>query len=592
LILQYAPAFYFASASLLIAVLHLLRTRMRRRDVATLRLWEGLRGDPHSRTIRLRQLIDPLLFLQLLTLLALVVALARPAAVTEIRGVSDLAIVVDGSASMQTMTEDGRTRYVRALEEAKAALARFAAASVTVVHLTAHPEVLGTEQGTRAEAIRALGDSSASWDADGSLNELSIALTPYGGIPSFDRVVLVSDRTFADLPASIEQVLVGGGRNVGITAFSVREDPQAVGAVAFVEVLNTTDEYAEVTIKITDGSVEVSLPEVLPPTSKEPYVFPFPESRGTTFSVRLLPGDDYAGDDVRYFALDRPLSLRLRWIGERDEYTLAALRAVAPVTLVGTSEEADLTIVRNTSIPASLAGNVLLLHAEIPGVFELAGSHEGDPVEIRAVDHPLADGIDPGSLRVFTLPEMRVPGEATVVLTSGDRPLLAEASLSGRMVFAIAADLTTTNLPVTVDFPLLIRNILGRITRLPASLSYGWDQVGSPIDVRGLGSISTLIGPDGEAIPLRTGQRSFLPEGPGIYTLETDRGVFPIAANVSPGESAAASLVPVAGSGSAPARAMHGLLALWPYVAALAALGLTGEAILRDRWDTDERRGR
>jgi len=590
LILQNLPAVYLASSVLLIAVLHLLRSRMRRREVATLRLWEGLQGDPHARTIRLKQLIDPLLFLQLLTLLALVLAAALPSIVTRIRGVSDLAVVIDGSASMQTIAQDAETRYALAISEARSILSRFGAPSVTVVQLTSRPTVLGTPEGSRADAVRALNGSEATWSGDGGLTELSIALTPHGGLPSFDRVLLITDREFGDLPEAVEQVVIGGGENRGIVAFSVREDPIEPGAVAFVEIRNPSSEYADVTIQISDGIIELALPEVLPPNSSEVYVFPFPESRGTTFSVRLLPEDAFAADDARYFALDRPLSLRVRWLGEKDPYVLAALRAVVPITLTSSGMDADLTVVHKTSVPATMTGNLLLLHAEIPGRYELGAMREGGPVAVAAHGHPLTEGIDPASIRVFDLPEMSVPNSATVVLTSGDAPLLTEESDAERAVFALAPDLMTTNLPVTVDFPLLIQRILSRVTRLPAGLSFGWSQVGAPVDLSGLGTIRELLDPDGEAVDLRTGQSSFLPALPGHYTLETDRGLFPIAVNVPAGESDVAAVLSGPEVPLESGQLTHGLLALWPYITIVALLALVAEGILRDRLGQEEGR--
>ena len=121
-----------------IVLLHLLRARECKREVSALFLWEGLRGDSPSRAARIRRRIDPLLMLQLLALCALVAALARPAWESTTIRASSLAIVLDGSASMRTRTEDGGTRYQRATEEALALLDAIPSTSTAVVQWVIH----------------------------------------------------------------------------------------------------------------------------------------------------------------------------------------------------------------------------------------------------------------------------------------------------------------------------------------------------------------------------------------------------------------------------------------------------------------------
>ena len=113
-------ALYLLFGSLLILLLHFLRSRERRRDVSSLFLWEGLPGDPQSKAAQLRQHMDPLLLLQLGVLIALSFALAQPLLRIPQRSVSGLAIVIDGSASMRTQASDGTSRYEKAIEEAVA----------------------------------------------------------------------------------------------------------------------------------------------------------------------------------------------------------------------------------------------------------------------------------------------------------------------------------------------------------------------------------------------------------------------------------------------------------------------------------------
>jgi hypothetical protein len=139
-----------------------------------------------------------------------------------------------------------------------------------------------------------------------------------------------------------------------------------------------------------------------------------------------------------------------------------------------------------------------------------------------------------------------------------------------------------TNLPLTVDFPLLIQNILRDLSTLSAPASPNWAVVGEPIPLSGYGEPIRVTDPSGRAIPL-VEAASFLPEEPGIYTLTTTKGVYPLAVNIDPAESDPPTLVST-DLAEVPHAEAQTLLPLWPLFAGLAALSLVIEAFLYQGW--------
>ena len=71
-------AFLLFAVSLPLVMLYFLKVRRRERRVPSLLLWEPARRDREASTFFQRLQRDPLLILQLLALLALTLALARP----------------------------------------------------------------------------------------------------------------------------------------------------------------------------------------------------------------------------------------------------------------------------------------------------------------------------------------------------------------------------------------------------------------------------------------------------------------------------------------------------------------------------------
>ncbi len=573
-------AFYLLLVSLLILVLHFLRARERQREVSALFLWEGLPGDPQSRAARIRQQIDPLLLLQLAILLALVTALAQPVWRMRTASLSGLAIVLDGSASMRTVAEDGTSRYEQAVEEARALLDQYPSTTTAVIQLSARPAILARPGHDRDDLLNALLRSGPTWYEDGTTAALLSLLGSIGGTSEFERVVVLSDHSFSDMPDSFEAILVDRADNLALTGFSVRENRDGAGVTALVTALNDADEYRDVTIRIDDRENQTTLSLLMAPNAEERFVIPFPNSRGTLFTASIEPDDGFSGDNRRFFSLDRPIDVRVRWLGSENRYLMAALRSVAPVTVVESPDDADLTVVHGARAPASQAGTVLLVHAGIEGLLTQGETLPTDRIEVLSADHPLLEDVDPSNFRIREAPTASLPPAAEVVLASGDVPLLATYIDETRTVFYLAPDILQTNLPITIDFPLLIRNIVAGLVRLPAELSYRSADVGEPISLAGRGSVTGLYDAEENPIPLPEGLSLFRPESPGFHTLITDRGAFAIAVNVPAEESSLRSAPEGIGAVQPDAQSAVRFLPLWPVAAAVAILLLIGEAYL------------
>jgi len=583
-----AGALYLLSLAGLVALLFFLRARERRREVSALFLWEGLRGDPQSRATRLRQQIDWLLVLQLLALAAIVLALAEPVRRVSVARLGELAIVIDGSASMQTIVSDGISRYDLAIEEAGELLNRYPSTPTALIQLSSQPRVLASPDDSREDLHAALRASVPTSLADGTIDDLSSIMSAYGGLSNHERPILISDHILADAPESLAVLLVTGGENRALSAFTVRENETDPGATAFVEISNFTDDYQDTRIRISDGVNQTSISVLLSPDEVVQYVVPFPTSRGTEFTATLSPADDLPIDDTRYFALDRPLDLRVRWIGAENRFLLAALLSAMPVTFVSEDEPADLTVVYDHPSPGEcctvsvdrLDRNILLVHSALDDYVAL-GPETQPPGEIEAVrsEDTLLAGVDVASFRVQSLPTIRGVSDGEVLLEQSQHPVLILWDEQDRTIAFLGPDLMSTNLPIVIDFPILIRNFVTRLIRLPGPSTYAWNHTGNSVSLEGLGTVRDVRDADNRSIELPATAATFQPASPGHYALITDRGVFPIAVNVSPAESHEPD-APLLSAQAAQADLLDtALVPLWPWLAALGIAVLLAEGI-------------
>jgi len=518
-------ALYLLFGGLLILLFHFLRSRERQREVSSLLLWRGLPGDPQSKAARFRQHLDPLLLLQLGILAALCLALAQPQVRVTEHSPSSLAIVIDGSVSMRTETNAGTSRYEAAVQEAIVLLGTVPPEETLVIQLTEHPVLLSTPADL-ADPVSALQASSPTWYADGSLDELVTMLGSVGGPEQFDRILFLSDRVLPGLPANAETILFEEGVNVGITAFAVRTNPTASGVTAFVEILNATDDYVDATVRISDGENQTTLALMLPPNDVDQYVIPFPSSRGSVFTASVDYPDALPADNVRHFALDRPIDVRVYWVGERNRYLVAALRATVPVTEVDDVNDADLIIVHRQDVPAVEQGVVLLVQSGMDGIVALGEAQDVGTVAAVSPAHTLLRSIDPDDLRIRQAfhAEFEVPFD--VLLSADGMPLLAEVRDDSRRLIFLLFDLMNSNLPVTVDFPLLLRNLAYDLVRVPATLAFESPEVGDVLSLQGRGTIESLTDSADQTVEYSHTLLTFAPAEPGVYTLTTDRGAF------------------------------------------------------------------
>jgi len=572
-----------------IVLLHFLHSRRERHDVAYLTLWEGLPSDSRARAARLRVRWNNLIVLQLLVLAAVVLALAGPALVTTKPSLSGLAIVLDGSASIRGKSVSGGATAELIRAEARAVLDRYAATPVAVLELSSSPRVLAPLSEGPEAARRAVATWEPTWFGDGTEENLRELLTGQGG--AFERVVLLTDHPPAFSLSGLDVAMFAPGENVAITAFSVREDPQGEGAIAFVRLRNDTSSYREVGVRLSDGAWSTRLSALLSPGEEQAYVLPFPMSLGPVFTAAIDGGDAFPADDSRVFSLARRTERTVRVVGEIDRYLRAALASVGGVRFLEEDDPAvaDVIVACDVALPADVPGSVFLIHGSLVGVAEIGGDEERAPGTVTEVapGDPILESVDPASLRVLRSPRIEARTTGTAVLSSAGEAILWRAEPPGRRVVLLAPHPIETNFPLTVDFPILVRNILHWLSLSTLSAPPHAATVGAAIPFAPYGVPQHLEDPSGRVTDAPSTSFGFRAKSPGIYRLTTSSGTYPIAVNVEGGESprtsAADEEVAPKGDDGMAGGLQTGLRPVWPMAAALGLLLLVAESFVYHR---------
>ncbi len=543
-------ALAWAAASSAVVVLYMLRRRERQVHVSALFLWEEIPPDALSRFARWLPRADLLLWAQIAIVLLLALALAAPVLVRQ-RPAGATAVVVDTSI---TLAPEGRLEQAR---EAARDFIRGSAGPWLLVAWGDPPEVVvgPTERGE--EVYAAINRLSYSLSTRPPLSR-ALALVPQG----WDRVVVISGAP--PVEAQTEIVVLPPVDNLAIVDFAVRSQPDGSGYQALVSVHNDTGEYRDVVVTVRDiaGGQAFQQARLLPPETTDVFLFPLWGFVGPAYAAELLPEDDFLYDNIRYYALDMPSALRVRWIGQEDRYLWAGLQAAARAERAELPPW-DLTVVVGETLESPVEGPCLLVEG---GTTEAPRGSLVPAGPWTAEEDVLLEHVDISPWAISSLYELSLPDDAKVPLSSGGVPALARwETPQGRRV-ALTAQLARSNLPLTVGFPVLLRNAI-------AWLVPGAD--GTAVTV---GTSMALPGETVVRTPAGNVDTVWVPKEPGLYELHDGNRWRYVAANVP-----RVSLTGETDATSPQSQVAPQEVPMWPWVAGLALVLLGGEWYLATR---------
>jgi len=529
-------------------ILYMLRSRRRQLDVTSTRLWQTSDVQVTSAVPWSRLRWSALLLLQLLAIALFAVALARPFFSQRTLLGPHSVFVIDTSGSMA----EG-DRLDQAKTEAVALAADLSEGNlVSVIDAGPHPQVLLGHARKPDEVIAAI----ESLRAGGGEADLSEAIRLGRGLATPDRptnVIVFSDGGEAPLP----EEPVAGATHI---AFNNIVDDVAVenlttdstGGVTrgLVAVANHSGGEARVELAVTvDGRPSMQLVLDLEANQHAVETFELDAGAGSEVMVeRLGEPDGNPLDDRVWTVIDEDAVHSVRVLGEGSPY-LAALVAATQGFELG-FDDGDVLVVDRGVLPPIDRPAWLIRPESTPEGLELTGLVENVPATFQAPGEPVLDDVDLSNLVVAEAQNVAPRGWSPIV-RSGDVPLILLGSVDGHRVVYFTFDLTHSNLPVQISFPILGAALLHWLDgEAPGTVASG--PAGEPIGISAAGgSEPIVIMPDGSQRTLTSDTASFGDTNqPGIYRVSyvDDDGT------VTPGPIAVRSFV--ATEAGAPVRSI------------------------------------
>ncbi len=466
---------------LVIGVLLLLHFRRRTKRVyrvANPEMWRAGGEVKDTRPLLKRIQKSWLLLLQILFLATVVLALARPSLNLWTSPGRTIVLVLDCSASMASRERDG-TRFDRARARAISLLDALGRNDrIAIVQARPQPVVhsyRGSEAGSMRSALRAMSPTQAPADLYGAVI-LGLSALPQG---ESCEVFVFSDGTRAaqlpgNMPAAHVHYLSFGetGNNVAITRLAVRSQPNsAYDHEAFAEVTNFSGHPQRFALRMTFEDQELLVEQVeLAPAQRRPFVCQVPSGKAGALRAAIDVRDDLDADNQAYAVVGSArISVLLVTQGNLFlEKALAvnpqvAYRVLKPEAC-SAEELAKSYDVRifDGFVPANLPlGNDWLIRssasAAAGGATRIRGIHN---LVLTRPNHPIASFIELGNVAVDEAWPVTASAGSIALVTGNDLPLLTVTEHGASRTVESGFDLRASNLPLTVQFPVLVSNIV------------------------------------------------------------------------------------------------------------------------------------
>lgn len=498
-------------------VLYMLRSRRQRLEVSSVLLWQRADESVTSAVPWRRLELSPLLLLQLIVLALLVFALARPFFSQESLLGPHTVLVVDSSGSMAAAD-----RFDKAIERAKQISADVSDANlVSVVEAGPRAAVVATFLRTEDAVSRALSSievTGGSADLDGAIRLGRSLATP-------DRptnLVLLTDGSMA--PLATEPV-VGADHirfsdtadNLSISGFSV--EPSAAGVVRlFVNVTNHTGLAADVELRLLvnglpSGTIELGVP----PLSDAARTVPIDAGAGDLVVVeRVGEPDGLALDDRASLVVVGGTERTVGVVGQGSAF-LDVLVDIAPGFVKADPVDADVLIVDGGPLPEIDRPTWLIRPETAPSGVGFDEIATGLSATFQSPGEPILDAVDLSDL-VVAEAQVAETFSWLPIVRAGDVPLVLLGEVDGHRVAYFTFDITRSNLPVQVGFPIMGSRILDWLGGASAGAT-DTAPAGTPIPISPPAGAATEISRDGVVVAeLQDQVLSFDDTGtPGVY---------------------------------------------------------------------------
>jgi hypothetical protein len=495
-------AFAFLAIVPIVVLLYLLKLKRKPLEVSSTLFWFRAIQDLEANAPFQKLRKNLLLLLQILLLLLLIVALARPFLQAEGRKHQTLALILDGSGSMQAL-DVAPSRFEAAREKAGQLIRDLSEGDQALLILAAgKARVLYSLSRNKEELLAALAGAQPG-DTETDLTEAFLLAQSLLQNQAGAELTILSDGGFPALPPltapGVEVRFVPVGQrchNLALTALDVRPDPSDSNAwQLFASAANFSPEDATSGLDLSiDGQIVDSQEIFLPSGGSAAQVFRLSGVSQGVLEVRLSEKDDLETDN-RAMAVFSPEQTTDVLVAGEPNFFLEHVLSLDPRVRLSTApgvvdldlESYDLVFF-NGAVPESIpAGLNAVYIACVPA--SSGAKVESPEREYPAIldwnrSHPLMRFVSLDQVSIAKAFSLTPPPMAETLIESPGGPLLAVSIEQGRFLsLFIPFDLFDSNWMLRASFPIFITNLIDFCRESPGAAGTAQQTTGRPVPI-------------------------------------------------------------------------------------------------------------
>ena len=484
-------------------LIHTLKPKPKKVEVTNLFLWQEVLKERSSQFTFARLKKNLPLLAQILIVILASLALAKPTWLSTHLKTGNMIIVIDTSASMQARLGSGSRFDIARTEALELIEQRKRDQQILIIDAGYKPKVLSGFSDDWHHAKRQISKLKPS-DASGSLEQAIYLALSFVDPSKADYLYLITDGAGDDISTLLKDhpkikplIVSSENHNIGITQFEFRQEVDRHDYYELMlEIKNFNPSPIVCPIHLSiDNTIIFSKLVAFEAQEKKLMIFPYTGLISGIARAELEIDDDFSIDNQAYLSLNASKDIWVLLVSKGNffleklleaypNFKVNLIKEIVPSSWNVQTTRHDIVIVDGMDFPRTNKGNFLLIDSYSPSIPIFKTGHFRFPTHLDwDRKSPLMASVDVGSLIIEQATQLKAAKHLQPVLESAQSGLIYAYEKDGLRAVLMGFDLSQSDLPLKVAFPVMMSNIINWLNPHRLEFSTLNTRAGEPFEI-------------------------------------------------------------------------------------------------------------